>query len=299
MPLAAESATGRRSRAARPLDLTRPETVRAVARRVGLHTSKRLGQHFLIDRTVLETIVAELGPAPDSTVVEIGCGIGTLTGELAEAAGNVIAVDVDLACVRATQITQRHRTNVQVVRADARQIDPAEFGISAPWLAAGNLPYRLTGTLLGHLFELSTPPSRGVFLVQREVAARLSAGPGDWSVATLALRSIATVTRVRDVPPAAFDPAPAVHSSIVRVEPTTGSLGDERSQMLALARAVFQQRRKTLRHGVAHAMGGDDKAALEALLRAHIDPGLRPGTLGLDEWQQLARAVLAVEATRR
>ena len=104
MPLAAESATGRRSRAARPLDLTRPETVRAVARRVGLHTSRRLGQHFLIDRSVLETIVAELAPAPDSTVLEIGCGIGTLTGELAEASGNVIAVDVDPACVRATQI---------------------------------------------------------------------------------------------------------------------------------------------------------------------------------------------------
>ena len=281
------------------LDLTRPETVRAVARRAGLHTSRRLGQHFLIDREVLETIVAELAPTADSTVLEIGCGIGTLTGELAEAAGNVIALDVDPACVRATQITQRHRTNVQVVRADARQVQPAEFGVTAPWLAAGNLPYRLTGKLLGHLFELETPPARGVFLVQREVAARLGAGPGDWSVATLALRSIATVTRVRDVPPAAFDPAPAVHSSIIRVQPLASSLGEERRQMLALARAVFQQRRKTLRHGVAHAMGGNAEAAHEALLRAHIDPGLRPGTLGIDEWQQLARAVVAMEATRR
>jgi 16S rRNA (adenine1518-N6/adenine1519-N6)-dimethyltransferase len=298
MTLVADGAIRRGSRAARPLDLTRPETVRAVARRVGLHTSRRLGQHFLIDRTVLETIVAELAPAQDSTVLEIGCGIGTLTGELADAAGKVIALDVDPACVRATQITQRHRTNVQVVRADARQLDPAEFGITAPWLAAGNLPYRLTGTLLGHLFELTTPPARGVFLVQREVAARLSAGPGDWSVATLALRSIATVTRVRDVPPEAFDPAPAVHSSVIRLEPVSGSLGEERRQMLALARVVFQQRRKTLRHGVAHAMGGDAAAAVEALLHARIDPGLRPGTLGLDEWQQLARAVLAVEATR-
>jgi len=85
---------------------------------------------------------------------------------------------------------------------------------------------------------------------------------------------------------------------VIRLEPVSGFLGEERRQMLALARAVFQQRRKTLRHGVAHAMGGDGPAALEALSRAHIDPGLRPGTLGLDEWQQLARAVLAVEATR-
>ncbi|TME46148.1 MAG: methyltransferase domain-containing protein, partial [Chloroflexi bacterium] len=158
---AAQARTGQR-----PLDLTNRATVRAVARRVGLHASRRLGQHFLIDRTVLDDIVAALAPAPDDVVVEIGCGIGTLTGELAARAGRVVALDLDPACVRAAEITQRQRANVSVARADALGIDPVELGIGGPWLAAGNLPYHLTGALLGHLFALPKPPAIGVFLVQ-------------------------------------------------------------------------------------------------------------------------------------
>src|SRR5579864_2149323 len=111
-----------------PLDLTRAATVRAIARRVGLHTRRRLGQHFLIDREVLDIMVAALDASATDTVIEIGCGIGTLTGELATHAGRVVAIDVDPACVTATQITQRQRTNVEAVRADARQLDPTEFG---------------------------------------------------------------------------------------------------------------------------------------------------------------------------
>jgi len=283
---AAQARTGRR-----PLDLTNRATVRAVARRVGLHASRRLGQHFLIDRTVLDDIVAALAPAPDDVVVEIGCGIGTLTGELAARAGRVVALDLDPACVRAAEITQRQRANVSVARADALGIDPVELGIGGPWLAAGNLPYHLTGPLLGHLFALPKPPALGVFLVQREVAARLSAQPGGWSLATVALRALATVERLRDVPPSSFDPSPAVYSSVVRLRAQRALNADDHALVLNAARAVFQQRRKTLRHGVAHALGGNGQAAVHAISEAGVDPGRRPGTLDLDEWRRLARAM--------
>ncbi len=275
----------------RSLDLTRPATARAVARRAGVRGSRRLGQHFLVDASVRDAIVDALAPLPDDTVVEIGCGIGTLTSALAARAGRVIALDVDAACVRAARITQRHHDHVTVARADARQLRPAEFGLGAGWLAAGNLPYRLTGALLGHLVELEVPPSRGVFLVQREVAARLTAAPGDWGLATVALRSLAKVDRLADVAPGAFSPPPAVHSSIIRLLPAPALAPDSRATVLHLARAVFQQRRKTLRHGVAHALDGDADAAADALRRAGVDPARRPGTLGLDEWSRLARAV--------
>ena len=139
-------------------------------------------------------------------VLEIGCGIGTLTGALAARAGRVVAIDVDPRCVAAAQITQRFRDNVTVVQGDALLVEPAGLGLGQPWLAAGNLPYQLTGPILSRLFELPAPPAAGVFLVQREVAARLSAQDGEWSLATVALRSIAEVERLRDVPPASFEP---------------------------------------------------------------------------------------------
>jgi 16S rRNA (adenine1518-N6/adenine1519-N6)-dimethyltransferase len=289
--------TAQKARARSPLDLTNPATVRAVARRVGLHPSRRLGQHFLVDRTVLDRVVEALAPGSGDVVVEIGCGIGTLTGELASQAGRVVALDLDAACVRATQITQRHHANVSVIRADALGLVPEELGIGGRWLAAGNLPYQLTGPLLSHLFELARPPDVGVFLVQREVAARLTAAAGDWSLATVALRSIAAVERLMDVAPGAFVPPPAVHSSVVRVRPDRSLTAADRDLVVDAARLIFQQRRKTLRHGVAHALGGDAGAAIAALSRAGLDPGRRPGTLAIDEWRGLARAMAVVRET--
>ena len=278
-------------RGRRPLDLTNAATVRAVARRVGLRPSRRLGQHFLVDAAVLDRIVAALGPDPGRPVLEIGCGVGTLTAALAGAAARVLAVDVDARCVAATRITQRHRGNVEVLHADALTLDPESCGLEDLWLAAGNLPYHLTGPLLSHLYELPRPPGCGVFLVQREVAARLCAGDGEWSLATVALRSIADVERIADVPPAAFEPPPAVHSSIIRIRPRREMEAAERAAVIALARPVFQLRRKTLRHGLAHALGPEAEIAATALAGSGIDPGRRPGTLGLDEWRRLARAV--------
>ena len=280
-----------RPRPRRPIDLTNPATVRAVARRVGLRPSKRLGQHFLVDAGVLAAVVAALDPAADDHVLEIGCGVGTLTAALAESGARVLAVDVDERCVTATRITQRHRTNVEVIHADALDIDPEQHGFQSGWLAAGNLPYQLTGALLSHVFELPLPPRRGVFLVQREVAARLSAIDGEWSLATVALRTIADIERIVDVEPGAFEPPPAVHSSVIRLVPRVEMSAGERRAVIDLAKPVFQQRRKTLRHGLANALGGDASMANEALAAAGVQAGRRPGTLGLDEWRQLARAV--------
>ncbi|MGA8522508.1 MAG: 16S rRNA (adenine(1518)-N(6)/adenine(1519)-N(6))-dimethyltransferase RsmA, partial [Candidatus Dormiibacterota bacterium] len=272
----------RADRDRRPLDLTDTRTLAAVARRVGLRRDTSLGQHFLVDRDVLDAIVDALDPSPDSEVLEIGCGLGTLTGALAARARRVVAIDIDPACVAGTEITQRANPNVTVLQADARVVEPAALGFTTGWLATGNLPYQLTGLVLMRLVEADQPPARAVVLVQREVAARLAAGPGDWSLATVAIRSLADVERVRDVPPSAFDPPPAVHSSIIRIVPSPKADPAIRSSMLALAKPLFQSRRKTLRNGVSRALGGDLAGAGVALADAGIDPGRRPGTLRLD-----------------
>ena len=281
----AGEATRRRPR----LDLTDPVTARGLARRAGLSLSRRLGQHLLVDRGALEAIVDALDPGPADEVLEIGPGIGTLTVELAARACRVIAVELDPAAVRACALSLRGVANASVVELDALRAQPELLGLAPGHLVAGNIPYTITGALIQHLLESGRPPARAVLLVQREVAARLSAAAGDWSLATVAVRSLATVERLGDVPPEAFEPPPAVHSSVIRLVPSAVLSGAEREAVLRLARAAFQMRRKVLRHGVTRALG-DEAAALAALARAGIDPGRRPGTLDLEEWRGLAAA---------
>ncbi len=213
-----------------------------------------------------------------------------LTAELARRAGRVVAVDLDPACIRAARVTLRGLANVELIEGDALRSDAAGLGLPDDHLAAGNLPYNLTGALLGHLFEAPIPPRRAVFLVQREVAARIASPPGGWSLATVAVRSVAEVERIRDVPAASFMPAPAVASSIIRMHPARPMPEAERREVLRLARAAFQLRRKTLRHGLGRALG--DRADLVEAVLDHcgVDPGRRPETLDLDEWRCLARA---------
>jgi len=264
--------------------------VRAVSRRAGLAPQHRLGQNFLVDRGVLDAIIAALAPSRHDDVLEVGTGIGTLTAALAAEVHRVISVDIDPASVRAARITLRALDNVDVIEADALRCDPARLGMRRGWLAAANIPYHMTGALLSHLFEAPEPPARGVFLVQREVAQRLAAPAGDWSLATVAIRSLANVERLMDVAPSSFSPPPAVHSSVIRMCPIPPMPTAERRLVLGMARSAFQLRRKTLRHGITRALGGNAAAAAALLAATGIDPGRRPGTLTLDEWRDVARA---------
>lgn len=271
-------------------DLCDPDVLHAVARRAGLVARHSLGQNFLVDRCALELIVAALEPAIAGTVLEIGCGVGTLTAALAERSRAVVAVDIDPRCVRATRSTQVGRDNVRVVEGDAMRLPLHDLGLGPSWVAAGNIPYAITTPLLSRLFESAPPPVRGVFLVQREVAARLAAAPGDWSLATVVVRSVASVERLGDLPPESFEPRPRVHSSIIRLRPDLAIDGPRRAAVIALARSAFQMRRKVLRHGLTHAAGGDGSAASRWMDAADVDPRRRPGTLTLAEWDRLAAA---------
>lgn len=279
-----------------PPDLTDPNVALAVARRAGMRLEHRLGQHLLVDRAALDAIVDAIDAGADDEVLEIGPGIGTLTVELAARARRVVAVELDPAAARATRRTVADAggsATVDVFEADALKTDVGALNLPAGWIAAGNIPYTITGALIEHVLTAQPALSRAVFLVQREVAARLAAPPGDWSLATVAVRTLANAERLRDVPPASFAPPPRVWSSVLRLTPAEALDPDGRRRVLDVARACFQLRRKVLRHGVTRARGGDESAALAALDRAGIDPRRRPGELNLDEWRRLAAEVRA------
>ena len=279
------------------MELSNRKTARAVARRAGVSAKGRFSQNFLVDRAVIDDIVAALAPGKGDSVFEIGPGLGVLTKELAARSAKVVAVDIDPACVRATRIAVKGAVNVEVLEGDARDFPSAQLGLGRGWLCAGNLPYHLTGALLTSVLEQPDPPRKSVFMIQREVAQRLAAGEGGWSLATVAIRSLADVEIVRDVPPASFDPMPKVYSSIIRVTPALAPLDAAiRPRVLALAKKTFQMRRKTLRHGIANALGGNEEMASRVLVGAEIDPSRRPGTLSLEEWRRLARVATELSA---
>ena len=252
----------------------------------GLKAKRSLSQNFLVDSVLAAEVVASLPPAPRQ-LVEIGAGPGTMTRALAAGRERVVAVELDDRMIPLL----RHQVRdlpVEVVHDDALKVD---FGslVEGPYAVFGNIPYHVTGLLVPRLLSLRPRPEWVCVLVQLEVAQRLSADPGDWSLATLAVRASATAELVMRVPAQAFDPAPRVDSALVMLRPAAEApFADE--AFFDFARAVFQERRKKLPNAVANALGHDVAAGRAVVKRSGLDPMRRPQTLDLAEWEELYRA---------
>jgi 16S rRNA (adenine1518-N6/adenine1519-N6)-dimethyltransferase len=265
------------------LDLCREETARAIARRFQLSPKRGLSQNFLVDRQVRDSIVAAL-PSDPGRVVEIGCGLGALSQGLLAAGHLVTGIEIDAGCVAALGLLRADYPQFEVVRQDALRVGPADLGVSGHYTVVGNLPYQITGAILPRLMEWVPRPRSCHFVVQREVARRLAAAAGDWSLATLGLRVVADVEVRFDIGPESFWPSPKVHSSLVSISPRQAVDPDLRGRLMALAQPMFQQRRKQLHHGLANALGISPSEAASILRSVGIDPQRRPGTLELSEW---------------
>jgi len=269
-------------------DLCAPGTARAVARRFGISPRRELGQNFLVDRQVRDAIADVIGRAEE--VVEIGPGLGGLTQGLLERGVRVLGVEIDPRCVAALGLLRSSYLGLTVVEADILAVSPEQLGVTAP-IVVGNLPYRITGALLPAVADWDPPPKICHLLVQREVGRRLAAPQGDWSLATLALRSVAEVTVAFDVPPSSFWPSPRVYSSLITLKPRQQADPRLRAEMVDLARPMFQARRKQIHHGLARSLALSSAEAALVLRSADIDPTRRPGSLDLEEWRRLVVAV--------
>jgi 16S rRNA (adenine1518-N6/adenine1519-N6)-dimethyltransferase len=261
--------------------------IRGVARRFGVRYQRRLGQNFLADREQLDRIVQALELTQDDRVVEVGPGLGVLTVELAKRASNVVGVEVDPACVTALGLTLRGLANVRVVQADILRTAVGELTRS-PYRVAGNIPYNLTGALFQHLLEQVAPPARVDVVVQKEVAERLVAPPGGWSLATLGVQVYGRPELMLTVPRSAFVPQPRVDSALVRIvpEPQPALPRTELPNFFQFVTPFFQARRKQLPFVLArrHRITGAEARARLAVIG--IDPTRRPETLTLEEWRR-------------
>jgi len=252
---------------------------------------KKYGQHFLSDPAILGAIVDTLSPGPGDTVVEIGPGRGSLTDVLAERAGRVIAVEIDH--LLADRLRERYasRANVQIVEGDILETD-IEAMAGTEFLVIGNVPYYITTPIIFRTLEPPIP-RRAVFLVQREVAERMTSEAGAESYGALTV-NVATVARaeiVMSVPRTAFKPPPKVDSSVVRLTPRPSALIDVRSLkgFRSFVQAVFGLRRKQLQRVVRTVSGLSAEEATAVLDRLNIDPAARPEVITPETFVRLFR----------
>jgi 16S rRNA (adenine1518-N6/adenine1519-N6)-dimethyltransferase len=228
---------------------------------------QKFGQHFLIRGSILERIAAAACPARQDLVVEIGPGRGALTERLLKRAARVVAVEVDPYLVERLRGKFAAEPRLEIVHADALETDLAQWGRAT---IAGNLPYYIASPIIEKAVRLDAP--RAVFLIQKEVAERLVARPGDREYGYLTVRTalFANVRLLFEVKPSAFHPPPKVDSAVVLLEPRTRDLGlPDHDAFLRFVGQCFRQKRKTLRNNLAGIRGKEVVDAWpEASLRA-------------------------------
>ena len=279
------------------------QSVPALLRAHGLRPRKRLGQNFLVDPTALGRIVDAAGLDAQETVVEVGAGVGNLTRLLAERAGQVVAVEVDGQLVEVLREQVSGLPNVEVLHGDVLSI--SDFGFPhLGYVVVGNLPYYITSAILRHFLEGEPRPGRLVVTVQREVAQRIVAGPGDMSLLAVSVQFYGRPEIVARIPAGAFYPAPEVDSAVVRITMgpalrVTLAPGVDERAFFRLVRAGFSQKRKTLRNALSAGLRRSP-AEVEGLLRqAGIEPRRRAETVSLEEWAGLAGALHSGGAPER
>jgi 16S rRNA (adenine1518-N6/adenine1519-N6)-dimethyltransferase len=220
-------------------------------------------------------------------IIEVGPGLGTLTVELASRVRAVVGVEIDPVSVRALALTLRNHGNVRIIEGNVLRTEIANL-LPPPYRVAGNIPYNLTGALFTHLLEQARPPARIDLLVQEEVAERIVAPPGGWSLATLGVRVYGRPELVLRVPRAAFLPQPEVDSALLRIVPDPEP-ALPRADLPSFFRFVtpfFQARRKQLPFVLARSQGVSGVEARRRLTVIGIDPTRRAETLTLDEWRR-------------
>jgi 16S rRNA (adenine1518-N6/adenine1519-N6)-dimethyltransferase len=247
---------------------------------------KSLGQHWLYDDAALEAVVQGAEVGSGDTVLEIGPGLGTLTKKLTEKAGKVIAVELDqtLASALPSRIFAK---NLNVVNQDILRFDLTNM--PPGYKVVANIPYYLTSNLLRVLCESSNPFSKAALLVQKEVAERVCAAPGQMSLLSVSVQFYCQAQLGPTVPAKLFTPPPKVDSQILqltfRVRPLYSDV--DAKQFFSIVKAGFSQKRKTLLNSLSAGLRLPREQTFSALEGAGVNPENRAQNLSLDEWHRL------------
>ena len=278
--------------------LGNPQNTIEVLQKYNFSFQKKFGQNFLIDTHVLDKIIQSANITEDDMVLEIGPGIGTMTQYLAQAAGKVIAVEIDKNLIPILEDTLSGYDNVRVINEDVLKLDlkklADEENNGKPVKVVANLPYYITTPIIMGLFENEVPVESITVMVQKEVADRMQTGPGnkDYGALSLAVQYYADPYIVANVPPNCFMPRPKVGSAVIRLTrhqnpPVTAK--DEKL-MFRIIRASFNQRRKTLANGLKNSqeLNYTKEQVEAAITECGLPLNIRGETLTLEQFAKLS-----------
>ena len=276
--------------------LSNPQVTIDIIKKYDFAFQKRFGQNFLIDGRVIDKIIAAAEITKEDTVLEIGPGIGTMTQYLAEAAGHVIAVEIDKNLLPIYEETLADYDNITIVNNDILKVDIHDLikGKADKVKVVANLPYYITTPIIMGLFENHIPAESITVMVQKEVAERMQSGPGskDYGALSLAVQYYAKPYIVANVPPNCFMPRPNVGSAVIRLtswEEPPVTVKDEK-QMFKLIRASFNQRRKTLQNGINNSpeLKFTKEQVVSALKTMGLSESVRGEALTLEQFAKLS-----------
>lgn len=271
-----------------------PSEVRAFLRAEGFHPSRVLGQNFLIDRNILEIVVAAAEVGAGDNVLEVGPGLGVLTGALLAKGVRLTAIEKDHRLASWLRERFGGRTDFVLHECDALDADWRSLCPGPGRVLVSNLPYAIAARLLVGLAALPTPPARMVVTVQREVADRMAAAPStaDYGLLSILLQRHYSVRVVKHVSPTCFWPPPEVQSTVCRLDLRLESSGNpaEEEEFRRILRLAFSRRRKTL----VRSLRGEVSDPAAALAGAGIPALARPEDLSPAQWDGLVRHLVAL-----
>lgn len=251
-------------------------------------TNKSLGQHWLHDRETLTAIAVEAGIVPGDTVLEIGPGLGTLTSELFRHGADVVAVEFDQELARKLP-GQFPGKNLTVISQDILSFDLSQ--LPPHYKVVANVPYYITSKIIEKLVRAQSKPTVAVLLVQKEVAERIAARPGDMSLLALSAQLYTDAHLGVMVPRALFTPPPKVDSQVIVLDflDTPRIPAEDEKAFWRMAHAGFSSKRKKLRSSISAGLAITKPQAESILRHANIDPNARAEDLSIADWQRLAR----------
>ena len=251
------------------------------------HTKKRFGQHFLIDQQIVHAIVSNINPKPDDVIIEIGPGNGVLTKPIAQSKPNLHIVELDRDLIPTLERKFSHYPNISIHQGDALKFDYSSIGKKLRII--GNLPYNISTPLMFHLIQFKNNIYDQHFMLQKEVANRLAASPGGKNYGRLSIMfgTYMDTYNLFDVPAKAFNPAPRVISSVVKIKPKPNNqiIIKNPAILSKIVTQAFSQRRKTLRNSLKGLIS--DKIMIEM----DLSPSQRAEEVPILTWSKLANTI--------
>ncbi len=268
-----------------------PGEVQGIFHTIGLRPQQAAGQNFLLDENVVESMVDAAGVEAGQKVLEIGPGLGILTRALLNRGAHVVAVELDARLYAYMKKKFKGQERLRVIHDDIFKVQLAKHFTEGEYKLVANLPYSATSLVFRNFLTLAPRPMSMTVMIQREVAQRICAGPGDMSMLALTVQYYSQPALLFDVPPAKFFPIPKVTSSIIHAEVLNKVETDADNALFAFMRAGFSSKRKKLSNSLSASLKISTSVIEAKMAKVSLKKEVRAQELSLENWVELKKIV--------